>query len=94
MNENNWQTKWSKEQIRAMLREQFQTFWKRDTGVVREKLPQLLTAAALPHAVIISGLTANGEDSLQSGDMTIHIQPIATWFTGMTAYGVFRSKKH
>ncbi|MFH1977656.1 MAG: DUF4143 domain-containing protein, partial [Pseudomonadota bacterium] len=24
-------------------------------------------------------LTANGEDSLQSGKMTIHIQPIATW---------------
>jgi hypothetical protein len=24
-------------------------------------------------------LTANGEDSLQSGNMTIHIQPIATW---------------
>ena len=24
-------------------------------------------------------LTANGEDSLQPGNMTIHIQPIATW---------------
>jgi len=64
MNENNWQTKWSKEQIRAMLREQFQTFWKRDTGVVREKLPQLLKAPALPHAVIISGLRRVGKSTL------------------------------
>ena len=64
MNENNWQAKWSKEQIRAMLREQLQTFWKRDTGVVREKLPQLLKAAALTHAVIISGLRRVGKSTL------------------------------
>lgn len=64
MNENNWQAKWSKEQIRAMLREQLQTFWKRETGVVREKLPQLLKAAALPHAVIISGLRRVGKSTL------------------------------
>jgi len=64
MNENNWQAKWSKEQTRAMLQEQFQTFWKRDTGVVREKLPQLLQAAELPHAVIISGLRRVGKSTL------------------------------
>ncbi|MCX5971156.1 MAG: ATP-binding protein [Coprothermobacterota bacterium] len=64
MNENNWKTKWSKEQIRAMLREQFQTFWKRETGVVREELQQLLKAAALPHAVIISGLRRVGKSTL------------------------------
>jgi hypothetical protein len=64
MNENNWQAKWSKEQISAMLREQLQTFWKRETGVVREKLPQLLKAAALPHAVIISGLRRVGKSTL------------------------------
>ena len=64
MNENNWQTKWSKEQIKAMLLEQFQAFWKRETGVLREELQQLLKAAALPHAVIISGLRRVGKSTL------------------------------
>jgi predicted AAA+ superfamily ATPase len=64
MNESNWHSKWPKEDIRIMLREQLQTFWKRDTGVVREKLPQLLKAAALPHAVIISGLRRVGKSTL------------------------------
>lgn len=64
MKETIWQSKWSKEQIRATLREQFQSFWMRDTGVIRETLAELLNATELPHAVIISGLRRVGKSTL------------------------------
>ena len=59
-----WKSKWSKDQIKAMLLEQFQTFWQRDTGIEREQLIEIERAASLPHAVIISGLRRVGKSTL------------------------------
>lgn len=64
MNENYWRNRWSRDQIRAMLLEQAQGFWKRDTGIPRDQLAQLVRAAPLPHAVIISGLRRAGKSTL------------------------------
>jgi predicted AAA+ superfamily ATPase len=64
MNENRWMTRWAGEQIRAMLLEQFQAFWRRDTGIERTQLGELERAAPLPHAVIISGLRRAGKSTL------------------------------
>ena len=64
MNENNWRARWSGDQIKAMLLEQFNAFWQRDTGIEREKLAEINRAAALPHAVIISGLRRVGKSTL------------------------------
>lgn len=50
--------------MRAMLLEQFQAFWRRDTGIERTKLAELERAAPLPHAVIISGLRRAGKSTL------------------------------
>jgi hypothetical protein len=57
MNENHWINRWFRDQIRAMLLEQFQAFWRRDIGIERAQLAELERAAPLPHAVIISGAT-------------------------------------
>jgi len=64
MNENKWRAKWSKEQIKAMLLEQFDTFWARETGIVRTQLEKIEQAFSLPHAVIISGLRRVGKSTL------------------------------
>jgi predicted AAA+ superfamily ATPase len=64
MNENFWKFKWSKEQIKAMLLEQFKAFWQRDTGIEREEFAALRRAASQPHAVIISGLRRVGKSTL------------------------------
>jgi len=64
MNDNRWITRWSKDQIRAMLLEQFEAFWRRDTGIARARLAELERAAPLPHAVIISGLRRAGKSTL------------------------------
>ena len=64
MGEYFWKSKWSREQIKAMLLEQFQTFWQRDTGIEREQLREIEHAANLPHAVIISGLRRVGKSTL------------------------------
>jgi uncharacterized protein len=64
MNDNNWQARWSKEQIRAMLLEQFNAFLTADTGIERLVLERVERAAALPHAVIISGLRRAGKSTL------------------------------
>src|SRR3989337_291169 len=64
MNENIWKTKWSKDQIKAMLLEQMQTFWELDTGIQRTQLGEIERAAQLPHAVIISGLRRVGKSTL------------------------------
>lgn len=64
MNENIWKAKWSKEQIRALLLEQFDAFWQRDTGIERTQLATVEKAAHVPHAVIISGLRRVGKSTL------------------------------
>ncbi len=64
MAENNWNLKWSKDQVKAMLLEQHQAFWQRDTGIERTKLADIERAANLPHAVIISGLRRAGKSTL------------------------------
>jgi len=64
MNENIWRSKWSKEQIKSMLLEQFQSFWQRETGIERTQLAEISRAADLPHAVIISGLRRVGKSTL------------------------------
>jgi len=64
MNENSWKTRWSKEQIKAMLLEQSQAFWQRDTGIERIQLAQIEQAVPSPHAVIISGLRRVGKSTL------------------------------
>ncbi len=47
-----------------MLLEQFNTFWRLDTGIERVQLAELARATALPHAVIISGLRRAGKSTL------------------------------
>lgn len=64
MNENNWKFKWSRDQIVAMLIEQFDAFWQFDLGTVRTQLSSLTQAAGLPHAVIVSGLRRAGKSIL------------------------------
>jgi hypothetical protein len=64
MSENNWKSRWSRDQIKAMLLEQFQSFWQRDTGIEREQLSEIERSAHLPHAVIISGLRRVGKSTL------------------------------
>jgi predicted AAA+ superfamily ATPase len=64
MNENNWKSKWSKDQVKAMLLEQHQAFWQRDTGTERAQLAEIERAGNLPHAVIISGLRRVGKSTL------------------------------
>ena len=64
MNENSWVSKWSKDQIKAMLLEQFQSFWGTETGILREQLPEVEQASSSPHAVIISGLRRAGKSTL------------------------------
>ncbi len=64
MTDNTWKTRWSRDQLRALLLEQFGAFWQRDTGVERERLADLERAAASPHAVIVSGLRRTGKSTL------------------------------
>lgn len=64
MDENYWLTKMAKEQIKAMLLEQHQAFWNRDTGIERTQLAELERAEVLPHAVVISGLRRAGKSTL------------------------------
>ncbi len=64
MNENLWKSGWSKDQIKVMLLEQFDSFWKRDIGIPRDQLAVVKKAAGLPHAVIVSGLRRVGKSTL------------------------------
>ena len=64
MNENSWNSRWSKDQIKTMLLEQFDSFWGRGTGTEREQLAEVERAANLPHAVIVSGLRRVGKSTL------------------------------
>jgi predicted AAA+ superfamily ATPase len=64
MNENIWKSRWSKDQIKTMLIEQFDSFWARDTGIERTQLAEVERAAHVPHAVIVSGLRRVGKSTL------------------------------
>jgi predicted AAA+ superfamily ATPase len=64
MSENPWQNRWSSDQIRAMLSEQFEAFWHLEPGIERRQMPALLRAAEAPHAVIVSGLRRVGKSTL------------------------------
>ena len=64
MNENNWKSRFSKDQIKAMLLEQQQAFWQAEIGVEREQLGEIERALPLPHAVVISGLRRAGKSTL------------------------------
>jgi len=64
MSENNWKSRWSKDQIKAMLLEQHESFWQRDTGIERSQLSEIERSAHLPHAIIISGLRRVGKSTL------------------------------
>jgi hypothetical protein len=64
MNENNWRSRLPGDRIKAMLLEQFEAFWRRDTGIVRTRLADVEQAAPLPHAVIVSGLRRVGKSTL------------------------------
>lgn len=66
MNENLWKLRWSHAQIRAMLIEQFESFWQRETGIERTRLKDVEKAGHLPHAVIISGLRRVGKSTLMA----------------------------
>lgn len=64
MNENYWMNRWSIDQIKVMLLEQFDAFWSRQTGITRDRLSDIEKIAKLPHAVIISGLRRVGKSTL------------------------------
>ncbi len=64
MNENNWKFRWTKEQIKAMLLEQMDSFWQKDTGIKRSKLKEVERAVDVPHTVVISGLRRVGKSTL------------------------------
>jgi predicted AAA+ superfamily ATPase len=64
MNENNWKSKLSKDQIKAMLLEQQQAFWQSETGIERRRLGEIVRAMPSPHAVVISGLRRVGKSTL------------------------------
>jgi predicted AAA+ superfamily ATPase len=64
MNENIWTSRWSTDQTKAMLLEQFDTFWKLETGIPRNRLVDMERVTGLPHAVIVSGLRRVGKSTL------------------------------
>jgi uncharacterized protein len=64
MSENLWKSRWSKDQIKTMLIEQFDAFWGRETGIERTQLAEVERAADVPHAVIVSGLRRVGKSTL------------------------------
>lgn len=64
MDEYKWKSRWSRDQIKAMLLEQYQNFLQQDLGVERRQLAEVKGIAKLPHAVIISGLRRVGKSTL------------------------------
>jgi predicted AAA+ superfamily ATPase len=64
MSENNWKNRWTNDQIKAILLDQHQAFWKQETGIERTRLVDVERAAQSPHAVIISGLRRVGKSTL------------------------------
>jgi len=64
MNENFWKSRWTKDQVKAMVLEQFQFFWGLETGISRTQLTEVEQAGKVPHAVIVSGLRRVGKSTL------------------------------
>ncbi|MBM3129901.1 MAG: ATP-binding protein [Chloroflexi bacterium] len=64
MSEIPWKSRWTRDQVKAMLLEQFTAFGQRDPGIERDQLAQIECATATPHAVIISGLRRVGKSTL------------------------------
>lgn len=64
MNENLWKSRWTNDQIKSLLIEQFNGFWQKETGILREQLKTVEQASSLPHAVIVSGLRRVGKSTL------------------------------
>ncbi len=64
MNEYTWKSRWSNDQIRAMLLEQYNYFTDQDLGLTRSNLKCVQQAANNPYAVIISGLRRVGKSTL------------------------------
>ena len=64
MSENPWASRWTKDQLKSMVLEQFDFFWNLDTGIVRGQLSQVESARNVPHAVIVSGLRRVGKSTL------------------------------
>ena len=64
MSDNPWKAKWTQDEIKAMLLEQFEAFWQLNPGIERTQLTEVERALALPHAVIISGLRRVGKSTL------------------------------
>ena len=64
VSENYWEPKWTTDQVRVLLLEQYDSFWGRETWIPRSRLVDLEKVAKLPHAVIISGLRRVGKSTL------------------------------
>ncbi|HSG46134.1 MAG TPA: ATP-binding protein, partial [Anaerolineales bacterium] len=64
MSENPWASRWTKDQLKSMVLEQFEFFWNLDIGIVRTQLSQVESARNVPHAVIVSGLRRAGKSTL------------------------------
>ncbi len=64
MSEIPWRAKWTQDQIRVLLLEQFETFRQVDTGIPRTRLAAVEQATSLPHAIVISGLRRVGKSTL------------------------------
>lgn len=61
MMEAGWSSRWSKDQLKTLLLNQFKAFWRLDTGLERTKLVEIEPAIQAPHAMIISGLRRVGK---------------------------------
>ena len=71
--ENLWASRWTKDQIKSMVLEQFEFFWNldTDTGIVQTQLSQVESARDVLHAVIVSGLRANNlQTAVEYGSTT------------------------
>ena len=64
MSENLWSSRWTKDQIKTMLIEQYEEFWSKQIGIDRFQLIEVEKAAKAPHSVIISGLRRVGKSTL------------------------------
>jgi uncharacterized protein len=64
MTDDPWRARWTREQRRATVLEQFNAFRRQDTGLRRTALADVLNAANSPHVVVISGLRRTGKSTL------------------------------
>jgi uncharacterized protein len=64
MSENTWTSRYTPDQLKALLIEQEATFWRFNLGISREQMVSLEKTRSVPHAVIISGLRRVGKSTL------------------------------